>query len=94
MKNFKSIILAVLLVIGNFAAYAETSEAPSNTFAENLFVIAIVFIFFGIPILVCIRKFRRKIRNFKEDVKNDGFGEATMNRFEDHWDNIGKKRNR
>ena len=94
MKNFKSIILAVLLVIGNFAAYAETSEAPSNTLAENIFVFILVLIFFGIPILVIIRKIRRKIRNFKEDVKNDGFGEATMNRFEDHWDNIGKKRNR
>ena len=92
MKNFKSIILAVLLVIGNFAAYAETSEAPSNTFAENIFVFILVLIFFGIPILVIIRKIRRKIRNFKEDVKSNGFGEATMNRFEDYWDKAGKKR--
>ncbi|MCR4856799.1 MAG: hypothetical protein K5890_01180 [Bacteroidales bacterium] len=92
MKNFKSIILAVLLGIGNFAAYAETTEATSNTLAENIFVFILVLIFFGIPVLVIIRKIRRKIRNFKEDVKSDGFGEATMNRFEDHWDNIGKKR--
>ena len=93
MKNIKNIILAILLGIGNLAAYAETAKATSNTLAENIFVIVIVFIFFGIPILVAIRKFRRKIRNFKEDVKSNGFGEATMNRFEDHWDKVGKKRN-
>ena len=45
----------------------------------------------GIPLLVIIRKIRRKIRNFKEDVKSGGFGEATMSRLEDHFDRKNKK---
>ena len=93
MKNHKNIVLAILLGLGNLAAYAESTEAASHTLGENIFVIIIVFIFFGIPILVAIRKFRRKIRNFKEDVKSNGFGEAAMSRFEDHWDKERLKNN-
>ena len=61
---------------------AETKKKTS--LSENIFFIILLFILFGIPIMVGIRKIRRKIRNFKADVKDGGFGEAMMSRFEDY----------
>ena len=79
-----------------YLSQAESSQKSvkpekKSSVSETIFILVFLFIFVGIPILVGIRKFRRKIRNFKEDVKNSGFGEAAMSRFENHWDKTSKR---
>ena len=92
MRSLKNNMLALILVICNFAVYAETASEAANPSESNIFIEILVYaLIFGIPLLVIIRKIRRKIRNFKEDVKSGGFGEATMSRLEDHFDRKNKK---
>ena len=52
----------------------------------------LIFILFGIPIMVVVRKIKRKVRNFKADVKEGGLGEATMSRLEDWYDKTTSKK--
>ena len=85
-------MLALMLLICNFAVYAETASEAAKPSESNTFIEILVYaLIFGIPLLVIVRKVRRKIRNFKEDVKSGGFGEATMSRLEDHFDRKKKK---
>ena len=69
-------------------------KSTIDTVGEYIFGIAIILFFVGTTIMVPIRKFRRKVRNFKTDVKDGGFGEATMSRLEDWVDESLKKHNR
>ena len=85
-------MLALMLMICNFAVYAETTSEAANSSESNIFIEILVYaLIFGIPLLVIVRKVRRKIRNFKEDVKSGGLGEATMSRLEDYFDRKNKK---
>lgn len=65
----------------------ETKKKSSVTeiIGEIIGTIIIVSIIV-MPFLVAIRKFRRKVRNFKADVKDGGLSEAMMSRFEDFYD--------
>ncbi|MBQ3750041.1 MAG: hypothetical protein II865_01880 [Bacteroidales bacterium] len=65
--------------------------AQQHSFGENLFVAILVLIFVGIPILVIIRKIKRKVRNLKDDIKDQGIGEAFMSRAEEWFDPKNKK---
>lgn len=87
MKKLQNFALAMILTIGNFTVYAQTATETTHKSASDIFLEVLIIAFiFGIPFLVAFRKIRRKIKNFKEDVKSEGFGEATMSRLEDHFD--------
>ncbi len=62
----------------------ETKKKSSVT--DIIVTIILVSIIIVMPFLVAIRKFRRKVRNFKADVKDGGLSEAMMSRFEDFYD--------
>lgn len=66
------------------SSYSDTSV----TIGTYIFI----FILFGIPIMIVVRKIKRKVRNFKADVKGGGLGEATMSRLEDWYDKTTSKK--
>lgn len=69
-------------------------KSTMDTIGEYVFGIAIILFFVATTIMVPIRKLRRKVHNFKTDVKDGGFSEATMSRLEDWVDESLKKHNR
>ena len=67
----------------------QTRETDTSEILIGFIFISIVV---GIPIVIAIRKLKRKVRNFKADVKDSGLGEATMSRLEDWCDKTTKKK--
>ena len=91
--NGKTGYVSTQYLVPSESSQKSVKSKKKSSISETIFILFLLFIFVGIPIMVGIRKFRRKVRNFKADVKDGGLGEAMMSRFEDYWDNAGKKHN-